>query len=103
MDNDINSQAFQKLSEAAETIVNPEMKKWKEQGGNVVGYLCSAMPNEMLTAAGLLPFRLRATGSTETELADAFFSSINCTFPRHVFNMALKGEYDFMDGLIMYG
>ena len=102
MDNNINSQAFQKLSEAAETIVNPEMKKWKEQGGNVVGYLCSAMPNEMLTAAGLLPFRLRATGSTSTELADSFFSSINCTFPRHVFNMALKGEYDFMDGLIMF-
>lgn len=102
MDNNINSQAFQKLFEAAETIVNPEMKTWKEQGGKVVGYLCSAMPNEMLTAAGLIPFRLRATGSTETELADAFFSSINCTFPRHVFNMALKGEYDFMDGLIMF-
>jgi len=102
LDNNINSQAFQKLFEAAETIVNPEMKTWKEQGGKVVGYLCSAMPNEMLTAAGLIPFRLRATGSTETELADAFFSSINCTFPRHVFNMALKGEYDFMDGLIMF-
>jgi benzoyl-CoA reductase subunit C len=51
-------------------------------------------------AAELLPFRMRGTGSTGTELSDAFFSSINCSFPRHTFNEALKGEYDFLDGLV---
>lgn len=51
-------------------------------------------------AAGLLPFRMRGTGSTGTELSDAFFSSINCSFPRHTFNQALSGQYDFLDGLV---
>ncbi len=67
-----------------------------------MGYFCSAMPVEMITAAGLLPFRVRATGSTGTELSDSYFSSINCSFPRHAFNMALRGEYDFLDGLVIF-
>ncbi len=60
------------------------------------------MPNELHTAAGILPFRIRTTGSDGTELSDSFFSSLNCTFPRHTFNMALKGEYDFIDGIVFF-
>jgi bcr-type benzoyl-CoA reductase subunit C len=98
----IKSKTLQEFTRAAETIVNPEVKKWKDQGGKIIGYFCSAMPVEMITAAGFLPFRARATGSTGTELSDAYFGSINCSFPRHAFNMALKGEYDFLDGLIIF-
>jgi benzoyl-CoA reductase subunit C len=96
------SRAFDRLSETTSTLVNPELRKWKEEGGRIVGYFCSAMPVEMITAAGLLPFRVRATGSTGTELSDSYFSSINCSFPRHAFNMALRGEYDFLDGLVIF-
>ncbi len=102
MDTQIKSRAFQKLSEAAETIVNPAIQSWKDRGGKVVGYFCSAFPDELVTAAGLLPFRIRATGSRGTDLSDSFFSSVNCSFPRHVFNMALSGHYDFLDGLAMF-
>jgi len=98
----LKSKAFDRLSDVASTLVNPEMRRWKEEGGGIVGYFCSAMPVEMITAAGLLPFRVRATGSTGTELSDSYFSSINCSFPRHAFNMALRGEYDFLDGLIIF-
>jgi benzoyl-CoA reductase subunit C len=98
----IKSRAFQTFSEAAQTIVNPEMQKWKDQGGKTVGYFCAAMPVEMISAAGFLPFRVRATGSTGTELSDAYFGNINCSFPRHAFNLALKGEYDFLDGLVIF-
>ncbi len=102
METRINSEAFNKFSEACNSIVNPEIEKWKDQGGKILGYFCSAMPGELATAAGILPFRLRATGSTSTELSDSFFSSINCSFPRHAFNMALKGEYDFTDGVVFF-
>jgi benzoyl-CoA reductase subunit C len=97
----IESGAFQELATAAETIVNPEVQKWKDQGGKVMGYFCSSFPEEIITAAGLLPLRMRATGSQGTELSDSFFSSINCSFPRHCFNQALLGRYDFLDGLAM--
>jgi benzoyl-CoA reductase/2-hydroxyglutaryl-CoA dehydratase subunit BcrC/BadD/HgdB len=98
----VRSKALQALSEAAQTIVNPEVQKWKDQGGKILGYFCAAMPVEMITAAGFLPFRVRATGSTGTELSDAYFGNINCTFPRHAFNMALRGEYDFLDGVVIF-
>lgn len=94
------SKALQELTEAAETLANPEIENWRRQGGKVVGYFCSAVPGEIITAAGLLPFRMRATGSKGTELSDAYFSNINCGFPRHCFNMALLGKYDFLDGVI---
>ncbi len=96
----IESKEFQDFSETAQTLQNPYVKEWKGRGGRVMGYFCSAVPEELFTATGLLPFRMRATGSTGTELSDAYFSSINCSFPRHCFNMALKGEYDFLDGLV---
>ncbi len=96
----LQSSAFQQFAEAAAKIMNPHMEAWLEHGGKAAGYFCSTVPEELLAAAGYLPFRIRGTGSSGTELSDAFFSSINCSFPRHAFNQALKGEYDFLDALI---
>ena len=96
----IKSEAFRKFVTATTAITNPELQAWKDRGGKVVGFFCSTVPEELLTAAGLMPFRMRGAGSTSTELSDAFFSSINCSFPRHTFNQALRGEYDFLDGLV---
>ncbi len=102
METKLKSKALDELTQVTGSISNPEIQKWKDNGGKIMGYFCSAMPGEMITAAGLLPFRIRATGSTGTELSDSFFSSINCSFPRHAFNMALNGKYDFIDGLIIF-
>jgi benzoyl-CoA reductase subunit C len=96
----IKSKVFEQFSEATKTLLNPVLKDWKKQSGKIVGYFCSTVPEELITAAGLTPFRMRATGSTSTEMSDAFFSSINCSFPRHCFNLALTGEFKFLDGVI---
>ncbi len=102
MESGISSQAFDLFAQNAATVVTDDIQSWKRDGGKILGYFCSAMPEEMATAGGILPVRLRATGSDSTELSDAFLSSLNCTFPRHAFNMALKGEYDFIDALVMF-
>jgi benzoyl-CoA reductase subunit C len=94
------SEAFEELAGVAGGIMNGSVEAWKSNGGKVVGYFCSHVPTEIFMAAGVLPFRMRGTGSTGTELADAHFSSINCSFPRHTFNLALSGQYDFLDGLV---
>jgi bzd-type benzoyl-CoA reductase N subunit len=96
----VKSKALQQFQEAAETLVNPELKKWIEQGGKVMALFCSCGPEEIITAAGMVPFRARGTGSTGTELADAYFASIICSFTRHCFNMGLRGDYDFIEGAI---
>jgi len=45
--------------EAAVRVSNPELEKWKAAGKKVVGHVCSHVPEEVVTAAGLLPYRLR--------------------------------------------
>jgi benzoyl-CoA reductase subunit C len=100
LDTKLQSKAFQEFARAAEGIMNPHLQAWLDDGGKAAGYFCSTVPEEILVAAGYLPFRIRGTGSTDTELSDAFFSPINCSFPRHAFNQALKGKYDFLDALI---
>jgi benzoyl-CoA reductase subunit C len=97
---EMKSELIEEFTQATETLVNPQVQDWKRRGGKVVGYFCSAVPEEIITAAGFLPFRMRATGSTSTELSDAYFSSINCSFPRHCFNLALRGDFAFLDGVI---
>lgn len=92
--------ALKAFTTAAETIVNPELQKWIEQGDKVMGYFCCYAPEEVITAAGMVPFRVRATGSTSTELADAYLTNINCSFCRHAFNMGLRGDYDFLEAVV---
>jgi len=96
----IKSKVFEQFSEATKTLLNPALKNWKDQGGKILGYFCSTVPEELITAAGLVPFRMRATGSTSTEESDAFYSGVNCSFARHCFNLALTGEFKFLDGVI---
>jgi benzoyl-CoA reductase subunit C len=96
----IKSRALKEFAEATATLANPAVQEWRKQGGKVVGYCCSYFPEEIVTAAGFLSFRMRATGSKGTELADAYLSSINCSFARHCFNLGLRGEYDFVDGAV---
>ncbi|RMD83507.1 MAG: 2-hydroxyacyl-CoA dehydratase [Candidatus Dadabacteria bacterium] len=96
----IRSNAFEELAAAAAAIRNPALEEWLAEGRPVVGHFCSHVPTEVLTAAGALPYRMRGTGSTGTELADAYFSHLNCSFVRHTFNQALRGEYDFLSGLV---
>lgn len=87
----------EKISSA---IANEHVRKWKESGGRVIGYTCVATPTEIITAAGLLPFRVRALGHSDTERADARLSRFNCSFCRSCLQLGLDGTYDFLDGMI---
>jgi len=96
----IKSRALQEFQEATQCLVNPALQKWKDQGGRVIGCYCSYVPVEVITAAGFVPFRMRGTGSTGTDLADTCVSSINCSFVRHSLDLGLRGEYSFLDGVL---
>jgi len=92
--------ALEELTKPAASLKNPYIDRWKEKGGKVVGYFCSYVPVEVIHAAGMLPYRMRATGSTSTELGDLYASHITCTFCRHSLDQAMRGEYKFLDGLV---
>ena len=101
MDSIKDSTVFSKFSEIAKSLKNTEIDNWKSTGGKVVGYFCPVIPEEIFIAAGILPFRMRGTGSVSTDSADVYLKSVNCGFPRHTFNHALIGNYDFLDGLVV--
>ena len=101
METKTKSRALHEFQEVSKTLMNPALKKEEEKGTKIIGYFCSYGPAELITAAGMIPFRIRATGSKGTDLSDAYLSSINCSFCRNALNLGLAGEYDFLDGLIV--
>jgi len=80
---------------------NTMVADWKASGGHVVGYFCCHAPEELLTAGGILPVRMRGTGSTETGEADRYLGAVNCGFVRHTLNRLLSGHLDVLDGVIV--
>ena len=88
--------------DVAKSLDNPYIQAWKEQGGEVVGYYYEGVPEELLTAAGIMPFRLRATTATGTDLADAYVAAINCVYIRYNLDLAIRGAYKFLDGVVGY-
>ncbi len=83
------------------SITNPYITEWLADGKKVLGYYCTYIPDELLYAANLLPYRIRATGNTETNLADVYMVRFTCSFVRATFDMALRGIYDFLDGILI--
>jgi benzoyl-CoA reductase subunit C len=81
-------------------IYNDYVKDWKSKGGRVLGYSCVATPVELIEAGGLLPYRIKALGNSDTELADGEMSLFNCSFCRACLQLGLDGTYDFLDGLV---
>jgi len=91
---------MEQVTKEAAVLENGYVRKWKQGGGSVVGYTCVATPVEILEAAGVLPYRVRALGAPDTEVADAHLSRFNCSFCRSCLQLGLNGGYDFLDGMI---
>jgi len=94
----LNNDQFLQISDS---ITNPYITEWLADGKKVLGYYCTYIPDELLYAANLLPYRIRATGNTETNLADVYMVRFTCSFVRATFDMALRGIYDFLDGILI--
>jgi len=93
--------ALETLLAYAEGNPNAAVKQWKAEGKKVIGYWCSYIPMELIHAAGALPYRVKGAGATGTDKADHDMSAIcNCSFSRAVLDLAYRGTYDFLDGII---
>lgn len=97
---EFTSKVLDKLKDVSKTLYNPYLEEYKDKGGKVIGCLYHYIPEELITAAGLLPIRMRATGSTQDELSEKCFTQINCSFVRHLFDSGVRGRLDFLDGVV---
>ena len=76
-------------------------KELKSSGKKIIGYLSALGPVEIMTAAGVVPFRLKGNVSEAITKGDAFMETIVCPFVRNVFDAAVKGRYSFLDGMVL--
>lgn len=79
-------------------------KKWaleyKKQGKKVIGAACLSVPEEVIYAAGMLPWRIAGTWRENVPLASAYRLPYTCPFCTHVLESLLTGELDFLDGVV---
>ncbi len=87
--------------QAANRVNNPAIVDWKARGGRVIGHVCSHVPEEVVTAAGMFPYRLRGIETESTSIGDTYFGPFICSCPKAILENAGRGRYDFLDGAVM--
>jgi len=94
----------QQLRELLEATNNENRAKWaldwKKRGGKVIGLLCSYVPEEIIYAAGMLPWYVMGTDQAETSRALKYRMEVSSIYCNRVLESFLAGELDFLDGVI---
>ena len=75
-------------------------RKWKEQGGKVIGYFCNVVPEEMIIAAGFLPVRVTVGPGADMRKAGEKMGRAE-GFALSMAGRVISGEYDFLDYLVV--
>ena len=96
----IDVNAIEELSKNCKPLENPYVTEWKAQGKKVMGYACTYLPEELLYAVDILPYRVTGRGITDSSKADSYLSRVNCSFARCCLEAALDSKFDFLDGAI---
>ena len=91
---------MEQISKQAARLRPAWLRGQLEQGRRAVGYSCAATPVEVLDAAGLIPYRIRALGRQDRSLADARMSRFNCSYCRSCLQLRLAGDLDFLEGVV---
>lgn len=93
-------EALNRFMDLTRTTYNEAIREWKTGEGKIVGYLCTNVPEEIILAAGMLPYRIRAPESRNTSESDRYLTYLNCSYCRHIVDDVLLGRYDFLNGFV---
>ncbi|MFH2131946.1 MAG: 2-hydroxyacyl-CoA dehydratase family protein [bacterium] len=74
--------------------------EWKEKGDKVIGLMDIYVPEEIISAAGLLPWRITGTWDAAVPHAAVHRPSMTCRYCTHVLESFMKGDLDFIDGFV---
>jgi benzoyl-CoA reductase subunit C len=76
-------------------------KAWKKDGKKVIGVVSTYVPEEIISAANILPFRITGTWQENISHARIYRSDSNCGFCNHILESVLNGDLDFLDGIVI--
>lgn len=74
--------------------------QWKQQGKKIIGMLCTYVPEEIISACGMLPWRITGTWREAAPMAALYRPEMTCRYCSHVLESVLTGELDLLDGVI---
>ena len=80
------------LYQCREMVESPDfatVSRWRENGGKVVGHFQVYFPEEVIHAAGMLPFKVRGA-AVEPNHADSHFGSYLCSILKTSLELALS-------------
>lgn len=80
--------------ELLEDTAFPTVKRWRESGGKVIGHFQVYFPEEIVHAAGILPFKVRGA-PIEAVQADSRFGSYLCSILKTSLELALSKRIEF--------
>jgi benzoyl-CoA reductase subunit C len=75
--------------ELLEDMTFPTVHRWRESGGKVIGHFQVYFPEEIVHAAGILPFKVRGA-QIEAVQADSRFGSYLCSILKTSLELALS-------------
>jgi benzoyl-CoA reductase subunit C len=84
------------LLEVRDLVEDPDMltaKRWREQGGKIAGHFQVYFPEEIVHAAGMLPFKMRGA-QVEPTRADSRFGSYLCSIMKTNLELCLTGRLE---------
>jgi benzoyl-CoA reductase subunit C len=73
--------------------------EWKKQGRKIVGLLDTYVPEEVVAAAGMLPWRISGTWEEAAPQAAIYRPEMTCRYCSHVLESVLTGDLDYLDGV----
>jgi len=76
------------------------MRELRKAGQKIIGYICLYPPVEIITAMGMVPFRIFGDMSEPITAADQVSTTVVCPFLRSIIDLGIKGKFDFLDGAV---
>lgn len=90
------------LDEFKEIAASPkkQLKHYKDQGKKAIGVLPYYAPEELVYAAGMVPFGIWGSNKKNISRAKEYCATFYCTIAQLALEMLLDGTMDDMDGVI---
>ena len=91
-----------RINEFAAVAANPkaQLNKYKAEGKKCIGVLPYYAPEELVAAAGMVPFGMWGSNKKTISRAKEYCATFYCTIAQLALEMLLDGTMDQLDGII---
>ena len=86
------------LSEANNALV----KQATADGKKALGYTCYFVPEVLLNLGGCFSVRLRAPGTSNTDIGTYYMTNKTCPFTRSILERSMEGGYNFLSAMLSF-